>query len=68
MISLAVSCGVPLSPCNTVEDVELSFKKFEELADFQKYESQKRSIKNFLTRWPKQIKNLSKSDFDIDTD
>ena len=68
MISLAVSCGVPLSPCNMVEDVELSFKKFEELADFQKYEIQKRSIKNFLTRWPKQIKNLSKSNFDIDTD
>ena len=51
-----------------MEDVELSFKKFEELADFQKYESQKRSIKSFLTRWPKQIKNLSKSNFDIDTD
>lgn len=68
MISLAVSCGVPLSPCNMVEDVELSFKKFEKLAVFKSMMSQKRSMKNFLTRWPKQIKNLSKSNFDIDTD
>ena len=68
MISLAVSCGVPLSPCNMVEDVELSFKKFEKLAVFKSMMSQKRSTKNFLTRWPKQIKNLSKSNFDIDTD
>ena len=68
MISLAVSCGVPLSPCNMVEDVELSFKKFEKFAVFKSMMSQKRSMKNFLTRWPKQIKNLSKSNFDIDTD
>lgn len=51
-----------------VEDVELSFKKFEKLAVFKSMMSQKRSMKNFLTRWPKQIKNLSKSNFDIDTD
>ena len=51
-----------------VEDVELSFKKFEKLAVFKSMMSQKRSTKKFLTRWPKQIKNLSKSNFDIDTD
>ena len=48
MISLAVSCGVPLSPCNTVEDVELSFKKFEELADFQKYDESKKKYEEFF--------------------